>query len=80
MQAHVLQEEVTEKFRAVWQLSNKIRKHPTDAVPSELGQLGPKAFSYWVAGMFGNDSQPVQQLLLQEDSIIVRCARKSPLV
>lgn len=39
-QAHVLQEEVTEKFRALWQLSNKIRKQPTDAVPTELGQLG----------------------------------------
>jgi cytochrome c556 len=36
----VLQEEVAEKFRAVWQLGNKIRKQPTDAVPSELGQLG----------------------------------------
>lgn len=80
VEAHVLQEEVTEKFRAVWQLSNKIRKHPTDAVPSELGQLGPKAFSYWVAGMFGNDSQPVQQLLLQEDSIIVRLRNLSEIL
>lgn len=44
VQAHVLQEEVTEKFRAVWQLSNKIRKQPTDAVSSELGQLGEVLF------------------------------------
>ena len=36
----MLQEEVAEKFRAVWQLGNKIRKQPADAVPSELGQLG----------------------------------------
>ncbi len=40
----------------------------------ELGQLGPRAFSYWIAGMVGSDSQPVQQLLLQQDSVIVRCA------
>jgi Lon protease-like protein len=80
VEAHVLQEEVTEKFRAVWQLSNKIRKQPTDAVPRELGQLGPKAFSYWIAGMFGNSSQQVQQLLLQEDSIITRLRNLSEML
>lgn len=57
-------EEVTERFRAVWALSNKIRRQPTDAVPPDLGQLAPKALSFWIASMFG-DSQPVQQLLLQ---------------
>jgi hypothetical protein len=116
-QAHVLQEEVSEKFRALWQLSNKLRKQPVDAVPSELGQLGracwlvhscchvlfiellramasdastahipaycaagPKAFSYWVAGMLGSNSQSMQQLMLQEDSIIRRCVAPSKLL
>ncbi len=64
MQAHELMEEVTERFRAVWALSNKIRRQPPDAVPSDLGQMAPKALSFWIASMFG-DSQPVQQLLLQ---------------
>ena len=40
-----------------------------------IAPAGPKAFSYWIAGMFGNSSQPVQQLLLQEDSIITRRVR-----
>jgi len=73
-----LAREVADMLRNTIKLNvkmNNIKATDDQLEPEELGELGPRELSYWVASFFG-DVKQLQQNLLEEDSNLKRLQKE----